>query len=203
WTGTTPLVFSYRWLRCPASGGQVSGSDCTAITGATGTQYELTADDVGRRIRLQVTARHTLGSATATSDATARCHRPADDTLRRDGARHRHRDDPTAAAAAHDTAAGSDPPPRWEVLDSGDERLRAPASGGAAARLHPEPRALAEAPARAADPRPRHARLRRPRRPRLRALDAAPHLGARRAADREGRMGAAPDDAPRRLPPRP
>jgi len=71
WTGTTPLVFSYRWLRCPASGGQVSGSDCTAITGATGTQYELTADDVGRRIRLQVTARNTLGSATATSDATA------------------------------------------------------------------------------------------------------------------------------------
>ncbi|MGA8488356.1 MAG: hypothetical protein WB684_14905, partial [Gaiella sp.] len=71
WTGTTPLVFSYRWLRCPASGGQASGSDCTAITGATGTQYELTADDVGRRIRVQVTARNTLGSATATSDATA------------------------------------------------------------------------------------------------------------------------------------
>ena len=71
WTGTTPLVFSYRWLRCPASGGQVSGSDCTVITAATGTQYELTADDVGRRIRLQVTARNTLGSATATSDATA------------------------------------------------------------------------------------------------------------------------------------
>ena len=71
WTGTTPLVFSYRWLRCPASGGQASGSDCTAITGATGTQYELAADDVGRRIRVQVTARNTLGSATATSDATA------------------------------------------------------------------------------------------------------------------------------------
>jgi hypothetical protein len=71
WTGTTPLVFSYRWLRCPSSGGQASGSDCTAITGATATQYELTADDVGRRIRAQVTARNTLGSATATSDATA------------------------------------------------------------------------------------------------------------------------------------
>jgi hypothetical protein len=71
WTGTTPLLFSYRWLRCPASGGQVSGSDCTAIGGATGTAYELTADDVGRRIRVQVTARNTLGSATATSDPTA------------------------------------------------------------------------------------------------------------------------------------
>ena len=68
WTGTTPLVFSYRWLRCPASGGQASGSDCTAITGATGTQYELTSDDYARRTRVQVTALNTLGSATATSD---------------------------------------------------------------------------------------------------------------------------------------
>jgi hypothetical protein len=71
WTGTAPLLFSYRWLRCPATGGQPSGSDCPAITGATSTQYTLTADDVDRRLRLQVTARNTLGSATATSDATA------------------------------------------------------------------------------------------------------------------------------------
>ena len=71
WTGTTPLLFSYRWLRCPANGGQATGSDCTAITGATGTQYDLTADDVGHRVRVQVTARNTLGSGTATSDATA------------------------------------------------------------------------------------------------------------------------------------
>jgi hypothetical protein len=71
WTGTAPLLFSYRWLRCPTTGGQPSGSDCTAITGATSTQYVLTADDVDHRLRLQVTARNTLGSATATSDATA------------------------------------------------------------------------------------------------------------------------------------
>ncbi len=71
WTGTAPLLFSYRWLRCPANGGQATGSDCPAITGAASTQYELTADDVGRRLRVQVTARNTLGSATATSDPTA------------------------------------------------------------------------------------------------------------------------------------
>ncbi len=70
WTGTAPLLFSYRWLRCPANGGQATGSDCPAITGETGTQYDLTADDVGRRLRVQVTARNTLGSATATSDPT-------------------------------------------------------------------------------------------------------------------------------------
>lgn len=71
WTGTTPLLFSYAWLRCPASGGQGTGSDCPAITGATGTQYVLTADDVGRRLRVRVTARNTLGTATAVSDPTA------------------------------------------------------------------------------------------------------------------------------------
>ena len=71
WTGTAPLLFSYKWLRCPANGGQATGSDCPAITGATGTQYDLTADDVGRRLRVQVTARNTLGSAAATSDPTA------------------------------------------------------------------------------------------------------------------------------------
>jgi hypothetical protein len=71
WTGTAPLLFSYRWLRCPANGGQATGSDCPAITGAAGTQYVLSADDVGRRLRVQVTARNTLGSATATSDPTA------------------------------------------------------------------------------------------------------------------------------------
>lgn len=71
WTGTTPLLFTYAWLHCGADGGQATGSDCPAITGATGTQYVLTADDVGRRIRVRVTARNTLGTSTATSDPTA------------------------------------------------------------------------------------------------------------------------------------
>ena len=66
---SAPLLL--QWLRCPANGGQATGSDCPAISGETGTQYDLTADDVGRRIRLQVTARNTLGSATATSEPTA------------------------------------------------------------------------------------------------------------------------------------
>jgi len=71
WTGTTPLLFAYEWLRCGADGGQATGSDCPAIAGATGTQYLVTADDVGRRLRARVTARNTVGSAVAVSDATA------------------------------------------------------------------------------------------------------------------------------------
>ena len=34
WSGS-PTSFSFRWVRCPASGGNASGSDCTAIAGAT------------------------------------------------------------------------------------------------------------------------------------------------------------------------
>ncbi len=70
WTGTAPIVFSYQWRRCGADGGQPSGSDCTAISGATGTQYVVASADVGQRLRVQVTARNTLGVSTATSDAT-------------------------------------------------------------------------------------------------------------------------------------
>jgi hypothetical protein len=70
WTGTAPIVFSYQWRRCGADGGQSNGSDCTAISGATGTQYVVASADVGQRLRVQVTGRNTLGATTATSDAT-------------------------------------------------------------------------------------------------------------------------------------
>jgi hypothetical protein len=71
WTGTAPLLYSYQWLRCGADGGQSTGAGCTAISGATGTQYTLAAADLGQRPRVQVTARNTLGTATATSSPTA------------------------------------------------------------------------------------------------------------------------------------
>jgi hypothetical protein len=71
WAGTLPLTYAYQWVRCGADGGQPGGSNCPAISGATGPQYALTAGDVGQRLRVQVTARNTLGTATATSDPTA------------------------------------------------------------------------------------------------------------------------------------
>jgi len=71
WVGSSPLLYTYQWLRCGSDGGQPSGSDCPAIAGATATQYVATADDVGRRLRTQVTARNTAGFATATSGPTA------------------------------------------------------------------------------------------------------------------------------------
>ena len=71
WTGTTPLTYTYQWLRCEADGGGAAGAGCAAITGATIAQYTLTLTDLGRRLRVQVTARNTSGTATATSDPTA------------------------------------------------------------------------------------------------------------------------------------
>ena len=28
WSGTTPMSFAYRWLRCPTDGGASDGSNC-------------------------------------------------------------------------------------------------------------------------------------------------------------------------------
>lgn len=72
-----PTSFSYQWVRCPTSGGNPQGTDCAAIGGATVQAYQLVAADVGRRIRVRVTARNTDGSATAASNATAVVQPPA------------------------------------------------------------------------------------------------------------------------------
>jgi hypothetical protein len=70
WSGTQPLAFRYRWLRCDTSGGGVNGVTCTTISHATRKAYVLRAADVGHRIRSRVTASNAEGSATATSNAT-------------------------------------------------------------------------------------------------------------------------------------
>jgi hypothetical protein len=66
----SPASFAFQWVRCPASGGNPTGSDCAAIGGATTTSYVLAAADVGSRLRVRVTATNPDGSATAASGAT-------------------------------------------------------------------------------------------------------------------------------------
>lgn len=66
WTGTAPISFAFQWLRCDAN-----GANCASISGATNTTYTLGNDDVGDRIRLQVTGSNAEGSATALSEPTA------------------------------------------------------------------------------------------------------------------------------------
>jgi hypothetical protein len=62
WTGAGPITFAYQWLRSNSQ-----GANFASISGATGKQYRLTTSDVGRKIRVRVTARNSGGSTTALS----------------------------------------------------------------------------------------------------------------------------------------
>jgi hypothetical protein len=62
WTGRQPISYSYRWLRCNSAGGE-----CASIAGGTSRNYRVSSSDVGRKLRFNVTARNSLGSATAIS----------------------------------------------------------------------------------------------------------------------------------------
>jgi hypothetical protein len=62
WTGTSPLTYSYQWLRCDGSGGS-----CSAIAGATSATRALGHGDVGSTVEVTVTAKNVEGSAASTS----------------------------------------------------------------------------------------------------------------------------------------
>ena len=66
WTGTDPIDVSFQWQRCNTA------NECTDIRDATARDYTATSDDVGQRLQVVVTARNTVGDATATSQSTAR-----------------------------------------------------------------------------------------------------------------------------------
>ena len=62
-----PTSFRYRWQRCDAD-----GTGCVNLVGETQRTYPVDANDVGKAVRVLVTATNADGSATATSDPTAR-----------------------------------------------------------------------------------------------------------------------------------
>ena len=64
--GAGPLTYTYAWLRCAADGGE-----CAAIASATAKTYVITAADLGKTLRVRVTASNPSGAATATSVPTA------------------------------------------------------------------------------------------------------------------------------------
>ncbi len=65
WTGTLPISFAYQWRRCDAS-----GAGCVDIAGATGAAYVLGSSDLGRTLRVRVTATNAAGAAAVASTAT-------------------------------------------------------------------------------------------------------------------------------------
>ena len=70
WTGS-PTSYDFQWTRCPASGGSSDASDCAALGGATTSAYVPGKGDVGKRLRVRVTATNADGAKTAASNATA------------------------------------------------------------------------------------------------------------------------------------
>jgi hypothetical protein len=74
WSGSTPMSFAYRWLRCPSNGGAPDGSNCAPIGGSagSGTTYRVGDADVGFRLRVRVTATNADGSDSAASNPTGK-----------------------------------------------------------------------------------------------------------------------------------
>jgi len=65
WTHS-PTSFTYKWLRCDST-----SANCSAIGSATAQTYELTAADVGHKLKVEVTAHNAGGEGSATSVASA------------------------------------------------------------------------------------------------------------------------------------
>lgn len=66
WTGTAPITYTYQWRRC-----NPGGQACADISGATDETYTVAGNDVGRTLRVRVTARNAVGSDTETSNQTS------------------------------------------------------------------------------------------------------------------------------------
>jgi hypothetical protein len=64
WTGTTPITYSFFWLRCNSN-----GNNCNTISGATSSRFTVRSGDVGRTLRVLVRARNSQGTADARSAA--------------------------------------------------------------------------------------------------------------------------------------
>ncbi len=64
--GGTEAQFSYQWQACDGE-----GRECSDITGAATSEYELTTEDLGRSLRLEVGASNALGSVVAVSAPTS------------------------------------------------------------------------------------------------------------------------------------
>jgi hypothetical protein len=80
WAGDNPMTFTYQWQRCDAN-----AANCANITNATGKVYRVATADVGRRLRVQVTAQNRSGRSAATTRATPAAAHPAGATRLGDG----------------------------------------------------------------------------------------------------------------------
>lgn len=66
WTGAAPITFGYQWLRCDSGGG-----GCSALGNASKQTYTIGSSDVGRTLRVLVTATNSVGVASLLSAQTS------------------------------------------------------------------------------------------------------------------------------------
>jgi hypothetical protein len=62
WNGSTPITYTYQWVRC-----DVSGAGCHNISDATSQTYTPTSLDVGTTVRVLVTATNSISSGASIS----------------------------------------------------------------------------------------------------------------------------------------
>ncbi len=62
----SPTSYAYQWQRCDSA-----GAACVTVAGATSSPYVLTSSDVGKTLRVAVTAANAGGSTSAVSAASA------------------------------------------------------------------------------------------------------------------------------------
>lgn len=77
WTGTATITYTYKWYRCTVASTKTStlGSTpykCAAISGGTKSTYKLTSADVGKYVRVLITAKNSAGTAYSLSKTTAK-----------------------------------------------------------------------------------------------------------------------------------
>ena len=66
WGGTTPMTYSYYWRRCDSG-----GANCVVVSSVSSVTYTLGSSDVGKTLRVGVTATNSAGSGWVQSGATA------------------------------------------------------------------------------------------------------------------------------------
>jgi hypothetical protein len=66
WNGDQPIAYALQWYRCATNGGS-----CAEIDGATAQSYVVVADDVGKTIRVRVTATNANGQSSSLSAPTS------------------------------------------------------------------------------------------------------------------------------------
>ncbi|MFM1845854.1 MAG: hypothetical protein RIS19_327 [Actinomycetota bacterium] len=77
WTGTATITYTYKWYRCTVASTKTStlGSTpykCAAISGGSKSTYKLSKSDIGKYVRVLITAKNSAGTAYSLSKTTAK-----------------------------------------------------------------------------------------------------------------------------------